>query len=244
MASLSFTSASSIPSCPPMNKSTKTPFGKRTHYFSFASSPKPISRKHHPITFSMKDEQSSSSSSSSSSSTAVVSEKSSDDTSDTQKSGEEGENGEEGDDEKQEMDWKTDEEFKRFMGNPSIEAAIKLEKKRADRKLKDLDRESSDNPIVGLLHRALRDSLTREKERLEKAEETFKVIDLNKVCMVQPKAEIDLQFEYTKLSTPWGYVSAVALCVATFGTVLAHVLSKGREGTKVKWCVWGVPPHG
>lgn len=37
--------------------------------------------------------------------------------------------------------------------------------------------------------------------------------------MVQPKAEIDLQFEYTKLSTPWGYVSAVALCVATFGTI-------------------------
>ncbi|KAL6209980.1 hypothetical protein ACLB2K_020918 [Fragaria x ananassa] len=118
MASLSFTSASSIPSCPPMNKNTKTPF---------------------------------------------VSEKPSDDTSDTQKSGE-GENGEEGDEEKQEMDWKTDEEFKRFMGNPSIEAAIKLEKKRADRKLKDLDRESSDNPIVGLLNRALRDSLTRERD--------------------------------------------------------------------------------
>ena len=126
----------------------------------------------------MKDDQSSSSSSSSS--TVVVSEKPSDDTSDTQKSGE-GENGEEGDEEKQEMDWKTDEEFKRLMGSPSIEAAIKLEKKRADRKLKDLDRESSDNPIVGLLNRALRDSLTREKERLEKAEETFKAIDLNKV---------------------------------------------------------------
>ncbi|KAK4752168.1 hypothetical protein SAY87_020966 [Trapa incisa] len=30
----------------------------------------------------------------------------------------------------QEMDWKTYEEFKKFMGNPSIEAAIKLEKKR------------------------------------------------------------------------------------------------------------------
>lgn len=37
--------------------------------------------------------------------------------------------------------------------------------------------------------------------------------------MVQPKSEIDLQFESTKLSTPLGYVSAVALCVATFGTV-------------------------
>lgn len=35
---------------------------------------------------------------------------------------------------------------------------------------------------------------------------------------MQPKAEMDLQFESTKLSTPWGYLSAVALCVATFGT--------------------------
>ena len=37
--------------------------------------------------------------------------------------------------------------------------------------------------------------------------------------MVQPKAEMDLQFETTKLSTPWGYISAIALCVTTFGTV-------------------------
>lgn len=63
----------------------------------------------------------------------------------------------------QELDWKTDEEFKKFMGNPSIEAAIKLEKKRADRKLKELD---------------------REKEMLEEAEETFKALDLNKVLDV------------------------------------------------------------
>ena len=81
----------------------------------------------------------------------------------------------------QEMDWKTDEEFKNFMGNPSIEAAIKLEKKRADRKLKQLDRESSSNPLVGLFNRLVRDNLTREKERLEKAEETFRALDLNKV---------------------------------------------------------------
>lgn len=185
----------------------------------------------------------------------------------------------------QEIDWKTDEEFKKFMGNPSIEAAIKLEKKRADRKLKELDREGSDNPIVGLFNRLVRDSVAREKERLEKAEESFKALDLNKlkscfgfntffatdvrrfgdggifignlrrpieevipelesklseaagrgvvlwfmeektdeitkqVCMVQPKSEIDLQFESTKLSTPWGYISAILLCVATFGTV-------------------------
>lgn len=37
--------------------------------------------------------------------------------------------------------------------------------------------------------------------------------------MVQPKAEMDLQFEATTLSTPWGYVSAIVLCVATFGTI-------------------------
>lgn len=36
---------------------------------------------------------------------------------------------------------------------------------------------------------------------------------------MQPKSEMDLQFESTKLSTPWGYLSAVALCVATFGTI-------------------------
>ncbi|KAL6964150.1 putative zinc metallopeptidase egy3, chloroplastic [Sarracenia purpurea var. burkii] len=230
---------------------------------------------------------------SSSSSVAVVSEKPENE--DTQK-GEafvEGElskdNGSEGEEreKQQEIDWKTDEEFKKFMGNPSIEAAIKLEKKRTDRKLKELDRESSDNnPIVGLFNRLVRDNLAREKERLEKAEETFKALDLNQlkscfgfdtffatdvrrfgdggifignlrkpveevipklekklsdaagrevvlwlmeektneitkqVCMVQPKSEMDLQFESTKLSTPLGYVSAVVLCVATFGTIL------------------------
>lgn len=77
------------------------------------------------------------------------------------------------------MDWNTDEEFKRLMGNPS---AIKLEKTRTDRKLQELNKESnSENPIIGLFNSLARDSLTREKERLEKAEETFKALDLNKV---------------------------------------------------------------
>lgn len=171
------------------------------------------------------------------------------------------------------------------MGNPSIEAAIKLEKKRADRKLRELDREPDANPLAGLLRGLARGQLAREKERLELAENTFKALDLNKlkscfgydtffavdvrrfgdggifignlrkpveevrpklekkiaeaagtdvtlwfmeekndditkqVCMVQPKAEIDLQLEITKLSTPWGYLSAVALAVTTFGTI-------------------------
>ncbi|TKV91578.1 hypothetical protein SEVIR_9G106000v4 [Setaria viridis] len=189
-------------------------------------------------------------------------------------------------DEQQEVDWKSDEEFKRFMGNPSIEAAIKLEKKRADRKLRELDREPDANPVAGLLRGLAKDQLAREKQRLELAEQTFKALDLNKlkscfgydtffavdvrrfgdggifignlrrpveevrpklekkiaeaagtevtlwfmeekgdgditkqVCMVQPKAEIDLQLEITRLSTAWGYLSAVALAVTTFGTV-------------------------
>ncbi|MED6217741.1 putative zinc metallopeptidase egy3, chloroplastic [Stylosanthes scabra] len=187
----------------------------------------------------------------------------------------------------QETDWKTDEEFKKFMGNPSIEAAIKLEKKRADTKLKQLTRETSGatNPLLALFNTLRRDTLTKEKERLEKAEQTFKALDLNKLkscfgfdtffatdvrrfgdggifignlrrpidevipllekklsdaagrevvlwfmeektnditkqaCVVQPKAEIDLQFESTKLSNPLGYVSAIALSVTTFGTI-------------------------
>jgi hypothetical protein len=37
--------------------------------------------------------------------------------------------------------------------------------------------------------------------------------------MVRPKAEIDLQLEATKLSTPLGYAGALALGVATFWTI-------------------------
>ncbi|BBH09726.1 ethylene-dependent gravitropism-deficient and yellow-green-like 3 [Prunus dulcis] len=298
MASVSVASRYSVSSWPPKTNNsravvssfTKIPFGKKTQCFSLSPSSNPTAKRHR-FSFSMKNDQENEPSSSSSA--VVISEKPSDD-SDTQKSKlpvEEVETGKESGSEseekekQQEMDWKTDEEFKKFMGNPSIEAAIKLEKKRADRKLKDLDRESSGNPLVGLFNKILRDSLTREKERLEKAEEAFKAIDLNKlkscfgfdsffptdvrrfgdggifvgnlrrpieevmpkleqklsdaagrevvlwfmeentndirkqVCMVQPKAEIDLEFESTKLSTPLGYVSAVALCVATFGTI-------------------------
>lgn len=39
------------------------------------------------------------------------------------------------------------------------------------------------------------------------------------VCMVQPKSEIDFQFESTKLSTPWGYITATLLGVTTLGTI-------------------------
>ncbi|GLJ14733.1 hypothetical protein SUGI_0238800 [Cryptomeria japonica] len=184
----------------------------------------------------------------------------------------------------QESDWKADEDFKNFMGNPSIEAAVKLEKKRAERRLKELEKDASGNVFQKFFSNLLRSSVAQEKERLEKAEEKFKALDLNKlkscfgfdtffavdvrrfgdggifignlrrpieevipklekkladaagqevvlwfmeeetndikkqVCMVQPKSEIDLQFEYTKLDTPLGYISAALLGVTTFGT--------------------------
>lgn len=159
----------------------KNPFGQKTP-LSLSLYSKPSSRK--TIRFSTnKDEQETQPTSSS---VAVVSEKREDnDLQKTESSAGEVELGKEGEDEEkqQELDWKTDEEFKKFMGNPSIEAAIKLEKKRADRKLKELNRENSDNPVVAFFNKVVRDSLTREKERLEKAEETFKALNLNKVII-------------------------------------------------------------
>jgi hypothetical protein len=82
---------------------------------------------------------------------------------------------------KQERDWRMDEDFKKFMGNPSIEAALKIEKKRAEERLRELDSQEQGNLFKGLLNKVLRSSLQREKERLDKAEATFKALDLNKV---------------------------------------------------------------
>lgn len=102
----------------------------------------------------------------------------------------------------QEMDWKTDEEFKKFMGNPSIEAAIKLEKKRADRKLKELDSETTSNPLVGFFKNLVRDSLSKEKERLEKAEEAFVALDLNKVIFCSSSVILSfLEIVYAELNS-------------------------------------------
>jgi hypothetical protein len=82
----------------------------------------------------------------------------------------------------QEVDWKEDEEFKKFMGNPSIEAALELEKKRVYRRLKEMERETDGgNPLTKLCNNLVRDGLEGEKERLEKANDTFKALDLNKV---------------------------------------------------------------
>lgn len=186
---------------------------------------------------------------------------------------------------KQEMDWKLDSDFKKFMSNPSIESALKLEKKRAEQRLMQLEREDGRNIFQTLFSGLVKNALVKEKERLEKAEATFKALDLNKlkscfgfdtffandvrrfgdggifignlrkpleevtiklekklteaagrevvlwfmeeqvndmakqVCVVQPKAEIDLQFESSKLSNVGGYISAVLLGVTTLGTI-------------------------
>ncbi|XP_010691543.2 probable zinc metallopeptidase EGY3, chloroplastic isoform X2 [Beta vulgaris subsp. vulgaris] len=151
------------------NSYQKLPSFPISHYPFSISSLKP--RK---LCFSLQDERERETSS-----VAVVDENTKNE--DTQKREEE-KFEEKQDDEQQELDWKTDEEFKKFMGNPSIEAAIKLEKKRTDRKLKELDAESnSDNPIVGVFNKIARDNLLREKERLEKVEQAFKALDLNKL---------------------------------------------------------------
>ena len=159
------------------------PFALTTN-LSFSLPLKHPSRKQ--TRFSAKDEEERepiSSSSSSSSTVTLVSEENAHEKPNEKPTeidgNEEGESDEET--QKQEVDWKADEEFKKFMGNPSIEAAIKLEKKRADRKLKELDIETGSNPVTGVFKRVIRDSLSREKERLEKAEEAFKALDLNKV---------------------------------------------------------------
>lgn len=39
------------------------------------------------------------------------------------------------------------------------------------------------------------------------------------VCVVQPKAEIDLQYESSRLSTTGGYIAALLLGVTTLGTI-------------------------
>eukprot|EP00252_Welwitschia_mirabilis_P014882 TRINITY_DN32946_c0_g1_i1.p1 TRINITY_DN32946_c0_g1~~TRINITY_DN32946_c0_g1_i1.p1 ORF type:complete len:570 (-),score=100.43 TRINITY_DN32946_c0_g1_i1:256-1965(-) len=82
---------------------------------------------------------------------------------------------------KQEEDWKKDEDFKKFMGNPSIEAAVKLEKRRTESRLKELEKEAGGNVFQNILSKFLKSSLAKEKERLERAEERFKALDLNKL---------------------------------------------------------------
>ncbi|KAJ0078059.1 hypothetical protein Patl1_37326 [Pistacia atlantica] len=282
-------------SCSLKNTTKKHSFS-RQRVLSFTKHPFGQKSGRKLVKYALKEEQESEQTSTSSSPVAVADEKPSGDT-----NGSEMEASKESEEleQQQEMDWKTDEDFKKFMGNPSIEAAIKLEKKRADRKLKELDRENGGNPLVGLFNRFVRENLSKEKERLEKAEETFKALDLNKLkscfgfdtffatdvrrfgdggifignlrkpieevipklekklseaagreivvwfmeektnditkqaCVVQPKAEMDLQFESTKLSTPWANV------VPLFGGFIS-ILGVSEIATRVTAVHYGV----
>lgn len=57
---------------------------------------------------------------------------------------------------KQERDWRLDEDFKKFMSNPSIESALKLEKKRAEEKLRDIENENTGNFVKKLINSVVR----------------------------------------------------------------------------------------
>ena len=46
---------------------------------------------------------------------------------------------------KQQGDWKMDEDFKKFIGNPSIEGALKLERKPAEEKVREIDSQEQGN---------------------------------------------------------------------------------------------------
>jgi len=46
---------------------------------------------------------------------------------------------------KQERDWRLDEDFKKFMSSPSIESALKLERKRAEERLKEINNQEQGN---------------------------------------------------------------------------------------------------
>lgn len=74
---------------------------------------------------------------------------------------------------------KSDEDFRKFKANPSIEAAVKLEKKRTDMRLAELDKDDHPGFIRGLLSKAVRSAVVKEKERLERAEGQFKALDLD-----------------------------------------------------------------
>ena len=57
---------------------------------------------------------------------------------------------------KQERDWRLDEDFKKFMGNPSIESALKLERKRAEERLREIDSQEQGNFFKGIINSVVR----------------------------------------------------------------------------------------
>ncbi|KAL3695837.1 hypothetical protein R1sor_009913 [Riccia sorocarpa] len=185
------------------------------------------------------------------------------------------------------VDWQTDEDLKKFLSNPSIETLLKVEAKRTEQRLKELESlQDKGNIFTDFFNKLTKSNLRREKERLQKAQETFKALDIPKlkscfgydsffatdarrfgdgaifvgnmrrpldevkprlekalseaagrevdiwfmeepaepgqtkqICVVQPKAEIDLQLSADRLSNTYGYLTAVLLGVTTLGTV-------------------------
>jgi hypothetical protein len=85
----------------------------------------------------------------------------------------------------QERDWRLDEDFKKFMSNPSIETAVKLEKKRAKERLRQIDNQEPGNFFQGILNSVVRNSLEREKGRLELNEDKFIDLDVSKVVTLR-----------------------------------------------------------
>ncbi|GAB2292096.1 Probable zinc metallopeptidase egy3, chloroplastic [Dionaea muscipula] len=82
--------------------------------------------------------------------------------------------------------------------------------------------------FIGNLTRPIEEVIPKLEKKLLEAAGTEVVVSFNElkrndvtkqVCWVRPKSEIDLLFKYTKLRTPWGYNSAIALCVTTLGTI-------------------------
>jgi hypothetical protein len=53
---------------------------------------------------------------------------------------------------KQERDWRLDEDFKKFMSSPSIESALKLERKRAEERLREIDSQEQGNFFKGVIN--------------------------------------------------------------------------------------------
>lgn len=53
---------------------------------------------------------------------------------------------------KQERDWRLDEDFRKFMSSPSIESALKLERKRAEEKLREINSEEGGNFFKGVIN--------------------------------------------------------------------------------------------
>ncbi|BBN01078.1 zinc metalloprotease EGY, chloroplastic [Marchantia polymorpha subsp. ruderalis] len=83
------------------------------------------------------------------------------------------------------VDWRKDEDMKKFLTNPSIETLLKVESKRTEQRLKELESlQDKGNVFTDFFNNLTKSNLRREKERLEKAQETFKALDIGKLKSV------------------------------------------------------------